>query len=289
MKLTKVFFAAAMVSVLATSTAFAGTWKQGDGENQEKWWYDNEDGTYAKDGWQWLDKDGDGVDECYYFDADGWMLVNTTTPDGHMVNADGAWTENGVIQTQNQEAQDQTQQNTDGQYLTGSYGADGVWVDKLEDKESWDGSIYQISYVEAAYRRYSSWASEKGSSMEWPENFWENYATIDQWAQEDSTGEGAAWKAQIEKYQIPMTLYENRIGNSSNGRGGDITFRSQPGTEHAKYDIWSTIVFVLWKKTDGMAVIADLNGNEYWTDSAQFMTINEDGSVTYTFSTYMRG
>lgn len=53
-------------------------------------------------GWQWLDRNGDGIAECYYFDQTGNMLVNTTTPDGYQVNTDGAWVQNGVIQTQAQ-------------------------------------------------------------------------------------------------------------------------------------------------------------------------------------------
>lgn len=48
----------------------------------------------------WIDGNNDGKAECYYFDSVGYMLVNTTTPDGCTVNADGAWTQNGVVQTQ---------------------------------------------------------------------------------------------------------------------------------------------------------------------------------------------
>ena len=51
----------------------------------------------AGSGWMGM---GDGVAECYYFNGDGYMLANTTTPDGYTVNADGAWTVNGVVQTQ---------------------------------------------------------------------------------------------------------------------------------------------------------------------------------------------
>lgn len=41
------------------------------------------------------------IAECYYFGPDGYCLINTTTPDGYTVNADGAWVVNGVIQTKN--------------------------------------------------------------------------------------------------------------------------------------------------------------------------------------------
>ena len=51
-------------------------------------------------GWQWLDENNDGIAECYYFDEGGHKLTGTTTPDGYTVNADGAWVENGTVQTQ---------------------------------------------------------------------------------------------------------------------------------------------------------------------------------------------
>lgn len=92
---------AAICSLLMTSTVFAGTWQTGTGENQGKWWYDNGDGSHPSNGWQWIDGNGDGTAECYYFDNNGWLLTNTTTPDGYTVNADGAWVENGVVKNRN--------------------------------------------------------------------------------------------------------------------------------------------------------------------------------------------
>lgn len=99
MTIKKVALATMTLSILMSSTAMAGTWKTGAGENQGKWWYDNENGTYANSGWQWIDGNGDGTAECYYFDTEGWLLVNATTPDGYQVDENGAWVENGVIQT----------------------------------------------------------------------------------------------------------------------------------------------------------------------------------------------
>ncbi len=52
------------------------------GKNQNKWWYEMENGSYPTNGWQWIDGNGDGVAESYYFDNSGWLLTNTTTPDG---------------------------------------------------------------------------------------------------------------------------------------------------------------------------------------------------------------
>ena len=91
---------AAAISLGSAMTSFAGWQSDANG-----YWWQNDDGTYPTNTWQWLDGNGDGVAECYYFDGNGYMLANTTTPDGYQVNIDGAWTVNGVVQTQ------RTQQN----------------------------------------------------------------------------------------------------------------------------------------------------------------------------------
>lgn len=95
-KIVALLMAMAMV-VGSNMTVFASGWQQ----NTTGWWWQNDDGSWPANSWQWLDGNGDGVAECYYFDGNGYMLANTTTPDGYTVNADGAWTVNGEIQTQN--------------------------------------------------------------------------------------------------------------------------------------------------------------------------------------------
>ena len=86
----------AMVLTLATTvTAFAGTWKQ----DNVGWWYQRDDGSYPMNGWEWIDGNNDGIAECYYFNEVGYILADTMAPDGYQVNADGAWVENGVVQT----------------------------------------------------------------------------------------------------------------------------------------------------------------------------------------------
>lgn len=98
----RLFLAGLTTGLLSLSAAFpamAGSWKTGVGENAARWWYDNGDNTWAANGWRWIDGNQDGISECYYFDADGWLTASTTTPDGYTVNADGAWTVNGIIQT----------------------------------------------------------------------------------------------------------------------------------------------------------------------------------------------
>ena len=58
--------------------------------------------------WQWQDVNGDGISECYYYDDNGAMLTNTTTPDGYTVDSNGAWVVNGVVQTQSSSATSNT-------------------------------------------------------------------------------------------------------------------------------------------------------------------------------------
>lgn len=72
--------------------SYAGQWNAGTGENAGHWWYQNDDGSYPTNCWQWIDGNNDGIAESYYFDQNGWTLSNVVTPDGFMVNADGAWT-----------------------------------------------------------------------------------------------------------------------------------------------------------------------------------------------------
>ena len=125
------------LSILMATTqvtpAFAGSWKK----EQSGWSYINDNGakavgwTKTPSGWYYLDTSGlmktgwlqdvdgkwyfldtaKGIQEgrmltgwnwidgyCYYFDVQsGALLVNTTTPDGYKVNADGKWEKDGKV------------------------------------------------------------------------------------------------------------------------------------------------------------------------------------------------
>lgn len=85
---------AMLLSVTCANIAHAG-WTQ----DPAGWkYYTEEDANYTGE-WKWIDGNSDGVYECYCFGSDGYLLTNTLTPDGYIVNSDGAWTENGEVKT----------------------------------------------------------------------------------------------------------------------------------------------------------------------------------------------
>lgn len=88
------YIAAVILSSMASFTSFAGEWKQ----DNDGIWYDNGNGTYPKETWQWIDGDNNGVAERYYFDENGYCMTNDVTPDGCSVDCDGAWILDGTVQ-----------------------------------------------------------------------------------------------------------------------------------------------------------------------------------------------
>lgn len=106
----KCYYFDANGNMLSNTSTPDGYYVNGDGQwvyqnvVQTKEQYDKERqhgfGEKQSGGWMWIDADGDGTRECYYFDTnDGHMYVSTTTPDGYTVNEKGQWTENGIVQT----------------------------------------------------------------------------------------------------------------------------------------------------------------------------------------------
>ena len=88
-----------MMTLGAAAQALGGTWRLGAAPNDTIWWYDYGNGTWTSDGWYWIDGNHNGVAECYYFDAAGWLLAGRTTPDGYLVDKNGAWIVDGIVQT----------------------------------------------------------------------------------------------------------------------------------------------------------------------------------------------
>ena len=105
---------AAGLSILASMNAFAAGWQY---DENGGWWWQNDDGSYPVSSWQWLDGNGDGVSESYYFDEKGYLAVNTTV-DGYTVDQNGCWTVDGAILTKQTGEQ---QSNADLQRWIGTY------------------------------------------------------------------------------------------------------------------------------------------------------------------------
>ncbi len=117
---TSLAFTAALA---LTFPSYAAGWVQ----SPQGWWWSDEVNGSPVSCWRWLDGNGDGWAECYYFDHYGYMAENTTTPDGYQVDASGAWVVDGVVQTvyQDPAAQDQEEEPEE------------VWVDTTEENPSY--------------------------------------------------------------------------------------------------------------------------------------------------------
>ena len=107
--------------------------------------------------WQWIDGNGDGVAECYYFNEKGYCLQNTAAPDGYMTNESGAWVADGVVQTKTVETSaaaetgaSQYQDNYSGTYEVPFYEADGsVVMDSIS--VVYDGSANAVTVTYPYY------------------------------------------------------------------------------------------------------------------------------------------
>lgn len=79
---------------IAIQMTFAGQFSLNNYGQQ----YIKDDFNIAKSEWIVHDIDSDGKGEYFYFDSNGFMLKNTTTPDGYQVDNEGRWVIDGVIQ-----------------------------------------------------------------------------------------------------------------------------------------------------------------------------------------------
>ena len=93
---TIVFAGLLTLALAATAPAAGGRWMR-DGAT---WRFTNPDGSYPAQGWQWIDSDGNGLSECYYFTDRSGHIALATMIDTYYVNADGMWEVAGVVQHQ---------------------------------------------------------------------------------------------------------------------------------------------------------------------------------------------
>ena len=140
-KKTALLVLSAGLSVLTAIPAFASGWQK----NETGWWYGTnaDNSTWHSNGWQWLDGNGDGIAECYYFDGNGYLAVNTVI-DGSTVDGNGAWTVNGVVQTKIVGGQ---QNNNELQRWIGTYvktDDQNCWLEVYDANENGITVEYQL-------------------------------------------------------------------------------------------------------------------------------------------------
>ena len=81
-KMTKMLLCTMVFTMLFGVPAFAGSWEL---KSIRGWRYLQDDGSYAANGWSFIN----GVYYC--FDEEGYMFAGEATPDGYFVGLDGAW------------------------------------------------------------------------------------------------------------------------------------------------------------------------------------------------------
>ncbi len=135
-------------TVLSMSiTAFAGSWQQ----DTTGYWWQRDDGSYPAGGWEWIDDNGNGMAECYYFDPSGYCVINDVTPDGYVVDANGAWIVDGVVQMQAASASD-----------TGSAASEEMPYKSIADQ-------YSASFYDLSISYYGSEIIEGDDYYEFPD------------------------------------------------------------------------------------------------------------------------
>lgn len=89
---SNIFILMLTISVFSISTVGFSFWYLYDKINGYIWL--NQDASYPKDGWYFLDDNDDGRGSYYYFDKDGKLLMDTITPDYRVVNEYGQLIDN---------------------------------------------------------------------------------------------------------------------------------------------------------------------------------------------------
>lgn len=256
-----------VVAVLVTflhTTAFAGVWTQDD----IGWKWQNDDGSYSQNGWQWIDGNNDGMSECYYFTPDGYMFVNGMTPDGYTVNANGEWVVDNVVQchhlnaptnvTETNAAQDTAQKyfvqdvslKDNSRFMAGYLAAMRYPEGKVEVMEPID----IVSLAFASPRYWSICASNL-------------YNTGEMGAEIIDCGDYYEVKNCFIEYPylIPREIYDQ----FETGYEFDLTLEDQNGKEDTIHNVVNYM--------NGEWVLSD-NGDPYDED-ARYVEVEDDGTI----------
>ena len=92
--------------------------------------------------------------EGFYFDQNGYVLRNTTTPDGYQVNRIGAWVVGGEVkQKAGGETKDSTSGNSDN---SNNYNSSNYWNYNYNEDPDWYLKADYLSETDKAAYHYSS-------------------------------------------------------------------------------------------------------------------------------------
>ena len=112
------------------------------------------------------DGNGDGVAEWYYFDGNGYIATNGTTPDGYQVNAEGQWMQNGVVQTKSTVTTANTSRPSSKEIVAYLYRGDlqdssKMSLDELcnvlvdSSKPEWNNGVTNLKMIDAVGSRWT--------------------------------------------------------------------------------------------------------------------------------------
>ena len=207
--------------------AYAGSWRQGP----SGWWYQNDDGTYPAGGWQWIDSDGDGTAECYYFYSDGYMASNNDI-NGYHVNDAGQWTVGERVQRKtvpgeaSSASPSSASPGRDMSYAQYCRGINSLWADATE---------YGIGYYDIYLGVSPETMTDLGDC--WKVDDVQIYRPY-----EYST-ESEAQEHLEQLIRDGSFEYSDGMGNISRNAGGNYSIYGMDGVVFS-YQVWSGSVYI---------------------------------------------
>lgn len=191
-KISKVALLSAVFVLSMSATAFAGQWK----EDTTGWWWLEDDGTYPQNTWKWLDGNGDGIAECYYFDSEGYMASGTSV-EGYQVDASGRWVQDGQVQFLETEARQALRAATEKSQALSSMEADYLMNMQVSTEGmSIDTNLTGNLKMKDAYTDQMQFIMSTDMNL-LGQAVHADYFYVDGWYYYDMAGE---------KYKIPMDM-----------------------------------------------------------------------------------
>ena len=242
MKTSTAFCVGLAFAAAAALPVHAGTWRQG----ASGWWYQNDDGSYPAGGWKWIDSDGDGTAECYYFYSDGYLACNNDIG-GYHVNEAGQWTVGSRVQKMTVPGQAATAASSSAEESTASSTAETA---------STTSSGRDMSYAQYCRGINSLWAD----GTEYGIGYYDIYLGV---SPETMTDLGDCWKVDGVQIYRPYEYgteseaqehleqlirdgsveYSDGMGNISRNAGGTYSIYGMDGVVFS-YQVWSGSVYI---------------------------------------------